>query len=121
MDLHQGNVAELLVENDEVRGVRTALGLELSHPGPSSSAPGPSCAGSCMLACRIRAVDGWGTRTSTISQSLADLGFEVERFKTGTPCRINGRSVDFSKCEAQGGDDPPPLFSFMGGHHRGRG
>ena len=54
-----------------------------------------------------------GDAISTVSDSLRDLGFEVERFKTGTPCRINGRSVDFSKCEAHGGDAKPPLFSYL--------
>ena len=36
-----------------------------------------------------------------------------DSFKTGTPCRLNARSVDFSKCERQDGDDPPPLFSYL--------
>src|SRR5690606_26325638 len=35
------------------------------------------------------------------------------RFKTGTPCRLNARRIDFSKCERQEGDDPPPLFSYL--------
>jgi tRNA uridine 5-carboxymethylaminomethyl modification enzyme len=47
-----------------------------------------------------------------MSASLADAGFELARFKTGTPCRLNGRTIDFSKCEPQHGDDPPRLFSF---------
>ena len=53
-----------------------------------------------------------GDATSTLSDDLIRLGFEVKRFKTGTPCRLNGRSIDFSKCERQEGDNPPPLFSF---------
>ncbi len=47
-----------------------------------------------------------------ISDSLAAAGFELARFKTGTPCRLNGRTIDFSKCEPQHGDDPPRPFSF---------
>jgi len=54
-----------------------------------------------------------GDATSTVSDSLKRLGFEVERFKTGTPCRLNGRSLDFSKCERQDGDDPVPKFSYL--------
>jgi tRNA uridine 5-carboxymethylaminomethyl modification enzyme len=53
-----------------------------------------------------------GDATSTVSTSLRDLGFEVERFKTGTPCRLNGRSINFDACERQDGDPQPTLFSF---------
>jgi tRNA uridine 5-carboxymethylaminomethyl modification enzyme len=48
----------------------------------------------------------------SLSQSLADCGFELARFKTGTPCRINGRTIDFSKVEPQPGDFDPQPFSF---------
>jgi tRNA uridine 5-carboxymethylaminomethyl modification enzyme len=48
-----------------------------------------------------------------MSDSLASAGFELARFKTGTPCRVNGRTIDFPKCELQPGDDPPRPFSFM--------
>ena len=47
-----------------------------------------------------------------MSDSLASAGFELARFKTGTPCRLNGRTIDFSKCEVQPGDNPPRPFSF---------
>ena len=47
-----------------------------------------------------------------MSDSLTSAGFELERFKTGTPCRLNGRTIDFSKCERQVGDAPPRPFSF---------
>ncbi len=55
---------------------------------------------------------GEGT-TSGISGALNRLGFEVERFKTGTPPRLNARTVDFSQLEEQPGDDDPQPFSFM--------
>jgi tRNA uridine 5-carboxymethylaminomethyl modification enzyme len=47
-----------------------------------------------------------------MSGSLAAAGFELARFKTGTPCRLNGRTIDFSKLTPQPGDDPPRPFSF---------
>lgn len=47
-----------------------------------------------------------------MSDSLAAAGFHLLRFKTGTPCRLNGRTIDFSKCAEQIGDDPPRPFSF---------
>lgn len=56
-----------------------------------------------------RAGDG---SSESLSESLAGCGFELARFKTGTPCRLNGRTIDFSKCEPQPGDDDPQPFSF---------
>ncbi len=55
---------------------------------------------------------GEGT-TSGISGALGRLGFELARFKTGTPCRLNGRTIDYSRCEIQPGDDDPQPFSFL--------
>ena len=55
---------------------------------------------------------GEGT-TAGLSQTLTDLGFELRRFKTGTPCRLNGRTIDFSVLEAQPGDAEPQPFSFL--------
>lgn len=55
---------------------------------------------------------GEGT-TSGISQAFARLEFRVERFKTGTPARLNGRTIDYSKTEMQPGDERPQAFSFM--------
>ena len=55
---------------------------------------------------------GEGTTTG-ISGALQRLGFRVERFKTGTPCRLNGRTIDYSQCELQPGDDDPEPFSFL--------
>src|SRR5207244_2136667 len=49
----------------------------------------------------------------SLSDCLRSLGFQTGRFKTGTPCRLNGRSIDFSKCERQGGDQPPTTFTFV--------
>ena len=54
-----------------------------------------------------------GDGFSTLSDCLRELGFEIGRFKTGTPCRINGRSMDFTKFERQDGDEPPLPFSFV--------
>jgi len=51
---------------------------------------------------------------NTLSQRLRQLPFRVERLKTGTPARIDGRTIDFSKMEEQPGDKPIPVFSFMG-------
>jgi tRNA uridine 5-carboxymethylaminomethyl modification enzyme len=55
---------------------------------------------------------GEGT-TAGISGALHRLGFRVQRFKTGTPCRLNGKTIDYSKTEVQPGDDDPEPFSFL--------
>lgn len=55
---------------------------------------------------------GEGT-SGGISQSLSDLGFELSRFKTGTPARLNGRTIDYAKLTVQPGDDDPQPFSFL--------
>ena len=55
---------------------------------------------------------GEGT-TNGLSQSLLDLGFELRRFKTGTPCRLNGRTIDFTQLQVQPGDADPQPFSFL--------
>ncbi|MBX7073600.1 MAG: tRNA uridine-5-carboxymethylaminomethyl(34) synthesis enzyme MnmG [Pirellulales bacterium] len=55
---------------------------------------------------------GEGTTTG-ISQALARLGFDLRRFKTGTPARLNGRTIDYDRTELQPGDDDPRPFSFL--------
>jgi tRNA uridine 5-carboxymethylaminomethyl modification enzyme len=55
---------------------------------------------------------GEGT-TNALSQTLIKLGFELRRFKTGTPCRLNGRTIDFTQLKIQPGDDEPQPFSFL--------
>src|SRR5438067_8259563 len=57
---------------------------------------------------------GDGTAVA-LSDSLAACGFELARFKTGTPCRLNGRTIDFSRTEPQPGDQDPRPFSFATG------
>src|SRR5206468_3737162 len=57
--------------------------------------------------------------SSSLSENLRELGFHVGRFKTGTPCRLNGRSIDFSRCTIQLGDEPPPTFAFEPGEMGG--
>jgi len=55
---------------------------------------------------------GEGT-TSGVSRALSSLGFRIERFKTGTPCRLSARSIDFSQLDVQPGDERPQPFSFL--------
>ena len=112
IDLHQANVAELVVENDQITGVTTSLQMQLNARTVVLSA-GTFMRGLMHVGLKNEKGGRMGDATSTVSDSLNKLGFDVERFKTGTPCRINGRSIDFSKTEAQHGDSPPPFFSFL--------
>ncbi len=112
VEIHQGNVADLLVEGDRVTGVVTSLGMEISGKSVILSA-GTFMGGLMHVGLRNEKGGRMGDATSVVSESLKRLGFAVERFKTGTPCRLNGRSIDFSRCERQDGDFPVPKFSFM--------
>ena len=112
LELHQGNVAEILVENDKVVGLRTNLGLHFRCRAIVISA-GTFMRGLLHVGMRNAAGGRMGDAMSTVSDSLKALGFEVQRFKTGTPCRLNGRSIDFTRCQRQDGDTPPALFSYM--------
>lgn len=112
IDLHQANVAELLVENDTITGVTTSLQMQINARSIVLSA-GTFMRGLMHVGLKNEKGGRMGDATSTVSDSLHALGFHVERFKTGTPCRINGKSIDFSKTEAQHGDTPPPFFSYL--------
>jgi len=112
LDLHQGNVAKLLVENDEIVGIQTSLQMEIRSKSVILSA-GTFMRGLMHVGLKNEKGGRMGDAISTVSDSLKDLGFEVERFKTGTPCRINGRSINLEKCEVHGGDEKPPLFSYI--------
>lgn len=114
LDTHQGNAAEILVKGDAVVGVRTSLGVIYQAKSVIISS-GTFMRGLLHVGLQNQAGGRMGDSLSTLSDGLRALGFEVARFKTGTPCRINGRSIDFSKCEAQPGDDPPPRFSYLSG------
>jgi tRNA uridine 5-carboxymethylaminomethyl modification enzyme len=112
IEIHQGNVADILVENDAVTGITTSLGMEIQAASVVLSA-GTFMRGLMHVGLKNEKGGRMGDATSTVSDSLRRLKFHVERFKTGTPCRLNARSLDFTKCEPQYGDTPPPLFSYL--------
>lgn len=112
VEIHQGNVSDILVESDRVIGIATSLGMEMVGKSVILSA-GTFMGGLMHVGLRNEKGGRMGDATSMVSESLKRLGFAVERFKTGTPCRLNARSIDFSKCERQDGDTPVPKFSFM--------
>jgi tRNA uridine 5-carboxymethylaminomethyl modification enzyme len=112
LDLKQGNATRILVEDGVVTGVETNLGVRFSARSVVISA-GTFMRGLLHVGLRNQPGGRMGDAFSTLSDSLREIGFEVGRFKTGTPCRLNARSIDFSKCERQPGDSPPLPFSFL--------
>lgn len=113
LSLRQEMVDGLLTANGQITGVRVAGGTiyhapavvlttgtflkAVMHTGESQSEGGRA---------GEKAAHG-------ISGELAQLGFELQRFKTGTPARLNGRTIDFSQCEVQPGDSNPQPFSYL--------
>jgi tRNA uridine 5-carboxymethylaminomethyl modification enzyme len=111
LDLLQGNVVRVAVEGGVVKGITTSLGLEIRADSVVITT-GTFMRGLLHVGLQNQAGGRMGDSVSTLSENLRELGFEIGRFKTGTPCRLNGRSIDFTRCERQDGDEPPPRFSF---------
>ncbi|HEX7194068.1 MAG TPA: tRNA uridine-5-carboxymethylaminomethyl(34) synthesis enzyme MnmG [Chthoniobacterales bacterium] len=111
LDLLQGNVLRILEEGGAVKGIETTLGLRI-YADTVVMTTGTFMRGLLHVGLQNQSGGRMGDTASTVSDSLRQLGFEIGRFKTGTPCRLNGRSIDFGRCERQEGDQPPPRFSF---------
>ena len=112
LDFYQEMVAGLIIENDRITGVRTSLGLEVR-------AKSVICTNGTFLNGLIHIGDKQfgggraGERAATgITKDLIDVGFEAGRMKTGTPPRVDGRSLDYSKMTEQPGDEIPSKFSY---------
>lgn len=110
VQLIQGDVNEIVVQDGRVAGVLTTWGQRIAAKSIVL------CSGTFMKGLLHVGMDHLpggrlGGATSTISDSLAKLGFPLERFKTGTSPRIKGSSIDFASLTMQPGDVPPPLFS----------
>ncbi len=118
--LHQADVTDLQIEGDRVCGVLTSLGMEIRGKTVILSA-GTFMGGLLHVGMHHEKGGRMGDGASALSEVLKRLGFEVARFKTGTPCRINGRSIDFSQCERQDGDETAEPFSFMADRLKGSG
>jgi tRNA uridine 5-carboxymethylaminomethyl modification enzyme len=113
LDLFQGNVRGLVLDRDRVRGVRCNDGSEFAA-GRVVLTVGTFLRGGIHIGGGIREAAGRAGDPPAIelSEQLEALGLEVVRFKTGTPPRVDGRTVDFSKLERQDGDPEDFRFSF---------
>lgn len=111
--LRQGEAAELIIENGIIKGILTTTGSRID-------------CGAAVICCGVylksRIIIGdcsWQggpqglLAASSLTQSLIDSGFSIRRFKTGTPARVDVRTVDFSKMIPQYGDEPIVPFSFL--------
>jgi tRNA uridine 5-carboxymethylaminomethyl modification enzyme len=110
--LLQGTAATLLVDRGIAVGVTTDLGLEIPAISVVITA-GTFLRGLLHVGEESKPGGRMADTSSTLSESIRSLGLEVDRFKTGTPCRLNGNSIDFEKLESQKGDEPPPRLSFL--------
>ncbi len=111
LDLKQGTVSRILVKNGKVIAVETDLGLTIAAQSVVITS-GTFLRGLLHVGEASKPGGRMADASSGLSDNLQQLGFKVGRFKTGTPCRLNARSIDFSRCEIQPGDEPPPTFSF---------
>ncbi len=111
LQLKQATVSRILVHDSRAVGVETDLGLEIRSDAVIVTA-GTFLRGLLHVGENSKPGGRMADSSSGLSISLKELGFEVGRFKTGTPCRLNGRSIDFDRCQIQPGDQPPPRFSF---------
>ena len=114
LTVFQAAVDDLLIEGDAARGVLTNTGLRFHAPALVLTA-GTFLAGKIHIGETQYAAGRMGDPPSTtLAARLRERPFVIDRLKTGTPPRIDGRSLDYSVMVEQPGDDPRPVFSFMG-------
>ena len=114
LTIFQQAVDDLIIEQERVTGVITQMGLHFKAKTVVVTA-GTFLAGKVHIGLENHAAGRAGDPPSeSLAQRLRDLPFRVERLKTGTPPRIDARSVDFSSLQEQWGDSPEPVMSYLG-------
>lgn len=119
LSIFQQAVDDLIIEGDQVSGIVTQMGLKFFAPTVILST-GTFLGGKIHIGLDNHSGGRAGDPPSiTLAERLRELPFNVDRLKTGTPPRIDARSVDFSDLEEQWGDKPEPVMSFLGSlsHH----
>ncbi len=112
VDFWQEMVTGIVVKDGRAKGVRTALGLEIESESVILT-NGTFLNGLIHIGEKNFGGGRAGERNATgITEQLVELGFEAGRMKTGTPARIDGRSLDWDRMEEQPGDENPGKFSF---------
>ncbi|MDD1504551.1 tRNA uridine-5-carboxymethylaminomethyl(34) synthesis enzyme MnmG [Lysinibacillus sp. CNPSo 3705] len=112
LTIHQGMVEELIIENGEVKGVITQIGA-IYRAKTVVITTGTFLRGEIIIG-DVKYSSGPNNQQPSIrlADNLKELGFDLVRFKTGTPPRVNSRTIDYDKTEIQPGDDVPRAFSF---------
>jgi len=111
--IYQEMVNGLLIEGDKIVGVKTSLGLEIRAKSVVLT-NGTFLNGLIHIGEKQLGGGRAGEKAATgITEQLVDLGFDSGRMKTGTPPRVDGRSLDYSKMIVQPGDDSPEKFSYL--------
>lgn len=112
IDFWQEMVSSIIVKNGVVKGVRTSMGIEIMSKAVVLT-NGTFLNGVIHIGEKRFGGGRAGEKSATgITEQLTELGFEAGRMKTGTPARIDGRSLDYSAMEVQHGDENPTGFSF---------
>ncbi|MFJ6209735.1 tRNA uridine-5-carboxymethylaminomethyl(34) synthesis enzyme MnmG [Lysinibacillus sp. NPDC092081] len=112
LTMHQGMVEELIIEDGEVKGVITQIGA-IYRAKTVVITTGTFLRGEIIIG-DVKYSSGPNNQQPSIrlADNLKELGFDLVRFKTGTPPRVNNRTIDYDKTEIQPGDDVPRAFSF---------
>lgn len=114
LTIFQQAVDDLIIENDRVIGAVTQMGLRFTGKAVVVTA-GTFLAGKVHIGLENHAAGRAGDPPAeNLAKTLRQLPFRVERLKTGTPPRIDARSVDFSQLQEQWGDNPLPVMSYLG-------
>jgi len=114
LTLFQQAVDDFIVDGDRVVGVVTQMGLKFQAQTVVLTV-GTFLGGLIHIGLEnFQGGRAGDPPANALAQRLRELPFNVERLKTGTPPRVDGKSIDFSALQAQPGDDPVPVFSFMG-------
>ena len=114
LTLFQQAADDLIVENDQVTGVVTQMGLKFQARTVVLTV-GTFLGGRIHIGLEnFQGGRAGDPPANALAQRLRELPFNVDRLKTGTPPRIDGKTIDYSVLQAQPGDDPVPVFSFMG-------
>ena len=111
LDVKQATVSQVTVDDGRAVGVETDFGLRIAANAVIITS-GTFLRGLLHIGETRKPGGRMGDANSSLSENLRQFGFQVGRFKTGTPCRLNARSIDFSRCAIQIGDEPPPTFTF---------
>jgi tRNA uridine 5-carboxymethylaminomethyl modification enzyme len=112
LDLKQGNIGDIETQDDQVVAVLTSMGVRYETKSVIITT-GTFLKALMHVGLKNATGGRMGDGVSDFSDCLRRLGFEVQRLKTGTPPRLNGKTIDFTKLDRQDGDTPPPMFSFM--------